>query len=119
VGAPIVAGGGPGGGPDGGATGTSAVTVRVFNNSMIPGLAARAANELRQRGWNVVDVGNYPYGVIPESTVYFRPGTEEEGAARALSAQLGVRASPRFEGIENASPGLIVIATSDWGANTD
>jgi hypothetical protein len=111
-----VPGGAPGAAP-GGAPGVSALTVRVYNNSMIIGLAQRAANELRLRGWNVVEVGNYPYGVIPESTVYFRSGTEEEGAARSLAAQFGVRVLPRFEGIQHASPGLIVIATSNWGAN--
>jgi len=26
---------------------------------------------------------------------------------------------PRFEGIRNASPGLILIATSNWGANAN
>lgn len=56
--------------------------------------------------------------MIPESTVYFRPGTEEEGAAQSLAAQFGVRAFPRFWGIQNASPGLIVIATSNWSAHT-
>ena len=110
-----MSGSGPGGG--GAPTGIPAVTVRVYNNSMITGIAALAADELRRRGWNVVDVGNYPYGVIPESTVYFRPGTEEEGAAQLLAAQLGVRAMPRFEGIQNASPGVIVIATSNWAAH--
>ncbi|WP_243417950.1 LytR C-terminal domain-containing protein [Actinomycetospora cinnamomea] len=97
---------------------TSAVTVRVYNNSTIIGLADRAADELRRRGWNVVEVGNYPYGVIPVSTVYFRVGTEEEHAARVLAEQFGVRAMPRFEGIRDASPGLILIATRDWGAGT-
>ncbi|WP_345381421.1 LytR C-terminal domain-containing protein [Actinomycetospora straminea] len=91
----------------------------MYNNSMIIGLAQRAAEELRLRGWNVVEVGNYPFGVIPESTVYFRPGTDEEGAAHTLAAQFGVRALPRFEGIRNASPGLIVITTNNWGANVN
>jgi hypothetical protein len=97
---------------------TSAVTVRVYNNSTITGLAARAANELRRQGWNVVKVGNYPHGVIPVSTVYFRPGTEEQSAARSLAAQFGVRVMPRFPGIQNASPGLIIIVTSNWGGDT-
>ena len=84
---------------------------------MITGLAQRAADELRLRGWNVTEVGNYPYGEIPESTVYFRPGTDEEGAAQSLAAQFEVRTLPRFEGIQHASPGLIVIVTRNWDAN--
>jgi hypothetical protein len=121
----VPGGGGAGGlqpgpvpvGATGGAPGAPAVTVRVYNNSMITGLAQRAADELRLLSWNVTEVGNYPYGVIPESTVYFRPGTEEEGAAQSLAVQFGVRTLPRFEGIQDASPGLIVIVTRNWGAN--
>jgi hypothetical protein len=90
------------------------VAVRVFNNSTIVGLADRAAGDLRARGWNVVETGNYPYGVIPESTVYFRPGSGEEGPADAIARQFGIRAMPRFDGIQGASPGVIVIATNNW-----
>lgn len=139
VGAPIVPGGAGGGGaggaggpggagaPGGGGAGGggvgaagvnySSVEVRVFNNSTIRGLADRAAADLRARGWNVVEVGNYPYGTIPESTVYYRPGTPEQGAADALADQFGLRSMPRFPGIQNASPGVIVIATNNWRAN--
>jgi hypothetical protein len=134
VGAPIVPGGGAGGaggagaaapggagggggGGGGPAAANSAVAVRVFNNSTITGLADRAAADMRAQGWNVVEVGNYPYGVIPESTVYYRPGTGEQGAADAIAGEFGLRSMPRFEGIAGASPGVIVIATNNWGAN--
>jgi hypothetical protein len=129
VGAPIVPGGGAGGGGAGGGVAgggsgggggagvNQAVEVRVFNNSTIQGLADRAAGQMRDRGWNVVEVGNYPSGVIPESTVYYRPGTGEEGAADAIAGQFGLRSMPRFDGIQGASPGVIVIATNNWGAN--
>jgi hypothetical protein len=113
------AGGAPGagGGSGGVAAAYSAVAVRVFNNSTITGLADRAAGDLRARGWNVVEVGNYPFGVIPESTVYYRPGTDEQAASDAIARQFGIRSLPRFAGIQNASPGVIVIATNNWGAN--
>ncbi|MHC1558752.1 LytR C-terminal domain-containing protein [Actinomycetospora sp. C-140] len=130
VGAPIVPGdaggaagsggsGGSGGGSGGGGGGSvqSAAQVRVFNNSTIQGLADRAASEMRGQGWNVVEVGNYPNGVIPESTVYYRPGTGEQGAADAIAGEFGLRSMPRFDGIQNASPGVIVIATNNWGQN--
>ena len=90
--------------------------IRVLNNSTITGLAERAAAQLRARGWNVVEVGNYPYGIIPVSTAYSRPGTDEQAAAQALAAQIGIRAEPRFMGIRDATPGLIVIATNNWDA---
>jgi hypothetical protein len=101
----------------GGGGGTSAVRVpvRVYNNSTIQGLATRAAQDFRQAGWPVEEVGNYPHGIIPTSTVYYRPGTDEEAAARALGEQFGLRVQPRFEGLQDASPGLIVIVTNDYG----
>ena len=111
----MVAGGSGGG--SGGGGGVSAVGVRVFNNSTIPGLADRAASEMRSQGWNVVEVGNYPWGTIPVSTVYYRPGTDEQGAASALAGEFGLRSEPRFDGIQSASPGVIVIATNNWGSS--
>jgi len=87
--------------------------VRVYNNSTVGGLANRAADELREAGWTVVEVGNYPSGVIPTTTVYFRPGTAEESAAELLGDEFGMRVEPRFSGL-NYGPGLIVIVTGDY-----
>lgn len=90
------------------------VPVRVYNNSTIKGLAAQAADEFRAEGWNITETGNYPYGIIPHSTAYYTPGTDEETAAKALAAAFSMRAEPRFAGIENSSPGVIVILTNDF-----
>lgn len=90
------------------------VPVRVYNNSTIKGLAARAANDFRAAGWNVAEAGNYSYGIIPTSTAYFTPGTDEETAAKALAQAFGMQAEPRFQGIENSTPGLVVIVTNDY-----
>lgn len=89
--------------------------VRVYNNSLIEGLANKAANDFRGAGWLVVEVSNYSGGTIPTSTVYYRPGTNEEAAARTLGNQFDLRVEPRFDGIAQASPGLIVIVTNDYG----
>jgi hypothetical protein len=91
------------------------VPVRVFNNGTIPKLAAKAASDFRADGWNVVEVGNYSQGIIPTSTAYFRPGTTEEPAAAELARKFGMRAEPRFAGIADASPGVIVMVTNDYG----
>jgi LytR cell envelope-related transcriptional attenuator len=118
-------GGGNGGSGDGGG-GTGRVTsqgggtvvrapLRVYNNSRIQGLAARAAEDFRRAGWEVTDIGPYGGGIIPVTTVYYRPGTDEEAPARALAAQFGLRVEPRFEGIKDASPGIIVIVTREYG----
>lgn len=106
---------GSAGSDDGGKqVGAGAVDVRVYNNSTVAGLAHNAAGDLRGRGWDVVEVGNYSQGVIPASTVYFRPGTGEEPAARQLADRLGMRVEKRFGGIQDSSPGVIVIVTQDY-----
>ncbi|HEU5471717.1 MAG TPA: LytR C-terminal domain-containing protein [Actinophytocola sp.] len=92
-----------------------AVPVRVYNNGTVAGLAAEAAKDFRADGWTVTDVGNYSQGIIPTTTVYFRPGTEEEAAARELGARFNMRVEPRFPGIVNTPPGLIVLVTNDYG----
>ncbi|MGW3963160.1 LytR C-terminal domain-containing protein [Amycolatopsis sp. NPDC005003] len=90
------------------------VTVRVFNNSTIKGLADRAADDFRGSGWNVNEVSNYSQGIIPTTTAFYRPGTDEEAAAKQLAQEFGIKAEPRFEGIQNASPGVIVIVTKEY-----
>jgi hypothetical protein len=87
---------------------------RVYNNSLIHGLAERAAADIRESGWTVTEVGNYSSGNVATSTVYYRPGTSEQAAAKHLASSLGMIAAPRFSGIEGASPGLIIIVTKDY-----
>lgn len=106
----------PPAGPKPGQTDAKWVPVRVYNNGTIQGLAARAAGEFRANGWNITEVSAYPYGVIPTTTAYYTPGTDEETAAKALAATFGMRAEERFEGIKNSTPGVIVILTNDYGA---
>ncbi|PRX50297.1 LytR cell envelope-related transcriptional attenuator [Prauserella shujinwangii] len=90
------------------------VEVRVYNNSTTRGLAARASDEFRAAGWKVVETSNYSSGIIPTSTAYYRPGTSEMKAAKLLAAEFGLRVEPRFEGIADSSPGVIVIVTNDY-----
>jgi hypothetical protein len=109
------------GGPPAGDNGASAIAasrgeVRVYNNSTIRGLAARAARDLSAAGWTVVEVGNYARGTIPTTTVYYQEGTDQRAAAEALAAQFKIRVEARFPGIENASPGLILIVTNDYAS---
>jgi hypothetical protein len=88
--------------------------LRVYNNSLIRGLAAQAESDFRGAGWTVTEASNYSEGTIPRSTVYFRPGTGEEAAARNLAEQFGLRVEPRFSGLGGATPGVIVIVTNDY-----
>ena len=97
------AGAGSAAGSGGSADGTSdgaRMAVRVYNNSTISGLAAHAADDFRGAGWPVEAVDKYPSseGIIPTSTVYFRPGTGEQGSAERIGSELGCGPHP-------ASPG--------------
>lgn len=101
-------------GPKPGQTDAKWVPVRVYNNGTIQGMAARAADEFRADGWNVTQVAPYASGIIPTTTAYYTPGTDEETAAKALAAAFGMQAQERFEGIKSSSPGVIVILTNDY-----
>ncbi|WP_093593889.1 LytR C-terminal domain-containing protein [Lentzea waywayandensis] len=94
--------------------GAAKAPVRIYNNSTITGLAAKASDEVRANGWTVAGTGNYSSGNIPTTTVYFRPGTDEEASAKELAAVLRARVEPRFEGIESAAAGIILIVTNDF-----
>ena len=89
------------------------VPVRVYNNSTIQGLAARAAADLTSAGYDVVAVSGYQ-GKIPTSTVYYSPAPGEQDTAQAIGQKFGLRVEPRFPGIADASPGVIVIVTKDF-----
>jgi hypothetical protein len=88
--------------------------IRVYNNSKIHDLARRGAAEFRADGYHVVEVGNYSDGIIPTTTMYYRPGTREKATAEALAKEFHARAKPRFPGIRDASPGVIIILTKDF-----
>ncbi|PPK70584.1 LytR C-terminal domain-containing protein [Actinokineospora auranticolor] len=92
--------------------------LRVYNNSTIEGLAHRAANDLAAKGWQITQVGAYR-GLIPHTTVFYEPGTSQEAAAHKLGDEYGFQVEPRFDGIKDASPGLILIVTKDYGTTRD
>ncbi|WP_018682510.1 LytR C-terminal domain-containing protein [Actinokineospora enzanensis] len=93
--------------------------LRIYNNSMIQGLAARAAQEIGAEGWPVDEIGAYSSGNIPTTTVYWQAGTGQEAAARELAQEFGFRAEERFDGIKGARPGLILIVTNDYRVDKD
>jgi hypothetical protein len=88
--------------------------LRVYNNSLIQGLAAQAKSDFEAAGWTVTAISGYGEGVVDHSTVYFRPGTSEEAAAHELGREFGLRVEPRFPGIAQSSDGVIVIVTQDY-----
>jgi hypothetical protein len=104
-----------GSGSGSGSAGTGArAPLRVYNNSLIQGLAAQAKSDFEAAGWTVTAISGYGEGVVDHSTVYFRPGTPEEAAAHELGREFGLRVEPRFPGIAQSSDGVIVIVTQDY-----
>jgi hypothetical protein len=93
------------------------VPVRIFNNSKVEGLAARAKQDFEGAGWQVTETGNFPEnrGRLATSTAFFRSGTEE-AAARALADRFNLRVEPGSGQIADFQPGVIVIVTQDYGS---
>ena len=104
----------PGSGSAGGSSSGARSPLRVYNNSLIQGLAAKAKSDFESQGWTVTEISGYAGGNIAHSTVYFRPGTSEESAAQELGREFGLRVEPRFAGIQQSSDGVIVIVTEDY-----
>ncbi|MFA1432318.1 LytR C-terminal domain-containing protein [Corynebacterium diphtheriae] len=62
------------------------VPVRVLNNSTVQGLAAQVADTLRGHGIDVVEVGNLPDAVVPQTTVFYPAGHQAQ--AQKIADQL-------------------------------
>ncbi|TQM30064.1 LytR C-terminal domain-containing protein [Nocardia bhagyanarayanae] len=90
-----------------------AVPVRVLNNSLVAGLAARTADELTASGWTNVSPGNYAGGTIAKTTVYYGNTPGEREAALAIAAEIGATAEPKSAGIGDNGPGVVVILTGN------
>jgi LytR cell envelope-related transcriptional attenuator len=64
------------------------VSVEVYNQSNIAGLAGDVAAKANTVGWNVVGEDNW-MGSIPENTVYYPSGMKREG--QQLADDLGIK----------------------------
>ncbi len=89
------------------------IPVRVLNNSTVSGLAAKTGNQLTSAGFDVTETGNYPGGVVAKTTVYYGNSPQEKETAQAIAKELGISAEPRFAGIADSGPGVIVIVTGN------
>lgn len=89
------------------------VPVRVLNNSTVSGLAGKTGNELTSAGFDVAETGNYAGGMIAKTTVYYGNSPQEKETAQAIAKELGISAEPRFSGIMDSGPGVIVIVTGN------
>ncbi|WP_067796882.1 LytR C-terminal domain-containing protein [Nocardia beijingensis] len=94
-------------------TAARSVPVRVLNNSMVPGLAAKTAGQLEASGWTIAETGNYPGASIAKTTVYYGDSPGEKEAAQAIADQLGASVAPKSGAIGDTAPGVTVIVTGN------
>ncbi|KAF0849106.1 LytR C-terminal domain-containing protein [Nocardia caishijiensis] len=94
--------------PPAAASGDKAIPVRVLNNSLVAGLAARTASELGAAGWTNVSTGNYSGANLTATTVYYGSGPGEEAAAAEIAAQVGGTVAPKTG---DSTPGVVVVLT--------
>ncbi|MBU9763255.1 LytR family transcriptional regulator [Mycobacterium sp. TNTM28] len=84
------------------------VTVQVSNSTGQSGLAATAATELEEHGFNVNTPDDYP-GALPSTTVFFSPGNEEAAATVASSF-----ANPTIERVTGMGDVVQVVLGTDF-----
>ncbi len=84
----------------------AAIDVRVLNGSEVPGQAADAAGALRQVGFSITDVDDYP-SPVGRTTVLYKPGSVE--AARAVARHITGGAALVESG--NVKAGDVVLVT--------
>jgi hypothetical protein len=87
------------------------VEVVVLNQSGRAGLAGQVADVLRGDGWTVPAVGNFR-GIVPATTVYYPPGTQDAAQAAAESLPTTPRIRPRFGNLSTSR--LTVVVTDSY-----
>ena len=85
--------------------------VRVYNVSSQRGVAGRTADQLKQGGYNVTEVGNLSMPDVSSTTVYFGSGPGERETADAVGQLLKAPVAPRTPDIADQPPGVIVVVT--------
>ena len=85
--------------------------VRVYNISGNEGVAGRTADNLRNAGYNVTDVGNLDLPNVSATTVYYSDAAGEHDTADAVGKLLSAPVAPRTSDIADQPPGVIVVVT--------
>lgn len=83
--------------------------VRVYNISEQAGLAGHTADQLREAGFNVTDIGNLELPEVTETTVYFGEAEGEHDTAAAVAEVLHAGVEPRIPDVAEQPPGVIVV----------
>jgi hypothetical protein len=84
-------------------------SVRVYNISGHEGVAGRTADQLKQGGYTVTDVGNLSLPHVSATTVYFGNAPGERETADSVGKLLKVPVQPRIPEVADQPPGVIVV----------
>ena len=85
--------------------------VRVYNVSNQEGIAGRTADQLKQGGYNVTEVGNLTLPDVAGTTVYFGNAPGERETADSVGQLLKAHVEPRTPEVADQPPGVIVAVT--------
>jgi hypothetical protein len=83
--------------------------VRVYNISSQAGIAGKTADQIKQGGYNVTDVGNLTLPKVSATTVYFGSAAGEQETAEAIGKLLKAPVAPRTPDVADQPPGVIVV----------
>jgi hypothetical protein len=83
--------------------------VLVFNISSSRGVAGKAADQIKQGGFNVTKVDNLTLPDVSKTTVYFTDAPGEHETAVAVGQLLKADVAPRTKEVADQPPGVIVL----------
>ena len=83
--------------------------VRVYNISGQAGIASKAADQIKQGGYNVTEVGNLTLPKVSATTVYFGSAAGEQETAEAIGKLLKAPVAARTPDVSDQPPGVIVV----------
>jgi hypothetical protein len=85
--------------------------VLVFNISGSQGVAGKAADQIKQGGFNVTKVDNLTLPDVSKTTVYFTDAPGEHETADAVGQLLNAVVAPRTQEVADQPPGVLVVVT--------
>jgi LytR cell envelope-related transcriptional attenuator len=83
--------------------------VRVYNISSQSGIASKAADQIKQGGYNVTEIGNLTLPKVSTTTVYFGSAAGEQETAEAVGKLLKAPVAARTPDVADQPPGVIVV----------
>jgi LytR cell envelope-related transcriptional attenuator len=85
--------------------------VLVFNISSSKGVAGKAADQIKQGGFNVTKIDNLTLPDVSKTTVYFTDAPGEHETADAVGQLLKAVVAPRTKEVADQPPGVLVVVT--------